>query len=369
MTETLKDMMNARAEAAPGPRIDLDAVMRTGRRRVWRNRAAGGTAAGAVVAAAALVVPALPLGSDDAAVTDPAPFETRKVTYAEGSTIHYGDRRIDVSPHVLSSFVQTDYGFVYVTQNRHRVYFTDGESSEPIGRTSRGDDLVADDSGGYVGWREDGQAVFYDTATGADVFRADLESGRRSCLTEYVPPHPIAIDDGTAYLCERDEVSAWDLSDQTETLRVDAGPDRQLHDVASGYLAWELREDDATTGSVMSQDPAADEPLFVGFSAADLSPNADYVYGYDTRDSELTVIWERANPEAHPHVPDGYPVWLLMQWIDDDRYSVAAYRDDGSGDPAGVPDLLVCSIQHDGCRVVGKAASDDILFPQGVEYW
>ena len=77
--------------------------------------------------------------SPPSAAKTPDPSEStavddgRPLVYAAGSTIHYGDKTVDVGR--IVDFVEaTDDGVVYVTENDHRrLWFTDGSFHKRIG--------------------------------------------------------------------------------------------------------------------------------------------------------------------------------------------------------------------------------------------
>ncbi|MBA2559773.1 MAG: hypothetical protein H0V07_07770, partial [Propionibacteriales bacterium] len=133
MSGPLKDLLAERARAAEPPRLDVGAVIESGNARLRRRRIALGTGtAGAVLA----VMWAGSLVSTSETESDPgrlqpaaAAFADRQVTYALGSTIHYGDQRMDVAPYEVSTFVQTDSGFVF-TDKAGEVVVTDGEATD-----------------------------------------------------------------------------------------------------------------------------------------------------------------------------------------------------------------------------------------------
>ncbi|MEJ7691118.1 MAG: hypothetical protein WKF76_12185 [Nocardioidaceae bacterium] len=128
MSGLLKDVMNKRAEAAERPHLDLDAIVATGEKRIRRHRVAAAVATTAAVAtiavAAATVVDTDQRSTPDGIqpATSPAKFEQRTTTYSAGSVIHHGDQQIDVAPHSITSFVQTDDGFVFTDSRRWRLH-------------------------------------------------------------------------------------------------------------------------------------------------------------------------------------------------------------------------------------------------------
>jgi hypothetical protein len=377
MTETLKDMMTVRAEGAPGPQIDLAGVIRTGRRRVWRNRAAGGTAVCAALAAVAFVASTLPFvgSADDPTLSDSG--GERQISYALGSTIHYGDRSIDVSPHKVGFYVVTDDGFVYAAPGGN-VYFTDGGGSEKIGDSEAGQVLVADDTGSYVGWVERlrspyiTQAVVYDTARGREVFRSPTSDSRSDdgCFSEDSGLLFNAIDGDTAYICDGSvfRVSAWDLTTETRKWPTNSPrPESWLTDVNNGYLAWSLTEFTGTKGTIVSRDPDADAPFYPQVSASQLSPDADYIAGSE---NGQTLVFDRTtNQEVELAMPE-YPEWYVMQWVADDRFTAMGFHTKGDeGSAREAPDMLICDASSATCTVVGQASGGHIIPPTGIDYW
>ena len=108
---------------------------------------AGGMGGGSADAAAALVAGAavagiaagaLLLAPDDAG-REPQPTETptqiaptsRPLTYADGATIHYGDRTVDAGGRVVELDL-TDWGVAFRTADG-RIGFTDGSSVDELG--------------------------------------------------------------------------------------------------------------------------------------------------------------------------------------------------------------------------------------------
>ena len=86
------------------------------------------------VAVVAVSVTAVFLGRDADRRVEPAPAPapvTRPLTYADGSTIHYGDRTIDADGPVVELDV-TDDGVGFRTGDG-RIWFTDGSTVDRLG--------------------------------------------------------------------------------------------------------------------------------------------------------------------------------------------------------------------------------------------
>jgi hypothetical protein len=376
MTETLKDMMAARADAAPGPDIDIAGLIHTGRRRVWRHRAIGGTAAGAVLAVVGLIAPSVLPGGGDGDPSFSDGLGERQISYASGSTIHYGDESIDVAPHQLASYVVTDDGFVYAAADGD-VYFTDGDGSTRIGHAGGDNRLVADDSGSYVGWVETDpgsgtEVVVYDTAVGGEVFRSPKDDGSGSGCYTAIPGLALrAIDGDTAYICGADGTSAWDLPSRTQQWVTPPRPGSvQLADVADGYLAWALPDWDRT-GTIVSPHEDADRPFYGQVTASSLSPDSRYIAGIQlTGDSWRSLLFDRTTEREVELAMPEYREWYVLQWVDDDRFTAVGYdAEDYEGAAADAPDLLTCDASSASCTVVGQASGSYIIHPDGQSYW
>jgi len=354
LSDLLKDA-GSRIPVSPAPHSAILAAV-TRRRRLrtvrWIATAAVATATAAIVAVGVTQIDADDSGGGAIASSPIESFTQARVTYAEGSTIHYGDQTIDVSPYKVMALVQTDDGFVFVDADM-AVIFTDGRGLEQIGRIGgfTGDlVLAADDTGSYVGWMESDDAVVYDTANGAEVLR------------EPVPPAGLdlrdvaAIDDVSAYVEASGGVDVWDLTTQTRTTITRADPRDRLGDVANGYLLWHH----FNGTSVVSRDPDAEQPVFnkiTGEEEDQLSPDATYVAG---------PIWlfERVSQQditprdAHP-LPEA-----TLQWLDNDRY-VADTDNIHTSARSDPHDLLICTASKGTCSVVAKSLGD-ITYPDGI---
>jgi hypothetical protein len=355
MSPTVKDLLTDEVRDLPTSPIPVDAVVRDGHRRLWRHRATGGTAAFAAVAVlGALVVQAAPNGDGDGGFA--GTVDRSAATYSTGSTIHDGDQEIDVSPHEVASFVQTDDGFVFVDQDSD-VYFADGATVEQIGDGNGTWTLAADDAGSYVGWVDYGDSppdyVIYDTSTRSEVMRRTDEDGEPLGSGEHTS-FVQDIDGDIAYLRDSKGFVAWNLIDGTsERLASDVDPSWLLG-VADGRLAHVESEGDRRY-VVVSEDPHADHPR-VPFDAeavgAELSPMGKYVVTRAPETGDLVVTEVASQRDVTPD-GIGYLAGLApMHWIDDDSFSIA-WTPPGSERP----DISLCSISAGECRVVVESVA------------
>jgi hypothetical protein len=369
MTKTLKDMMEARAGAAPGPQLDIDAMVRAGRRRVWRHRALGGAATGAVLAAALLVASSLHLVSDEPGISGSGAFGVRKaVTYTEDSTVHYGDQEITV-PHEIRSFVQTDDGFVF-TDGDATIYFTNGHETAAIGHGGGYTTLHVDDSGSYVAWIEfdEGELpelVVYDTSRGAEILRtSDGNGDGPGYLSDYDMPSVGPIDGDTLYSRNAKGVVAIDIASGESTVVIGPDEDAFLEDATGGWIAH-TRNGDLT----VSPTSGGTEIRLPNLEYGDLSPSGTAVSAYTDsrrpgRDDHLRVFDVATTTDVTPDWGDDYEYVGMVSWIDD--ATLVVY-----GAPGNRPvDLLRCSIRSGDCVVAVPSAGyyrgpGDFRLPSG----
>ncbi len=372
MTELLKDVLKTRAEDAAAPHVDLDAIIGDGNRRIRRRRVGGWLAATAAIATIALAAPTVVTsvtgsedgGSTNLEVAQGGGFSTREPTYSLGSTIHYGAEVLDVSPHNVSAFVQTDQGFVFVT-SAGGIFFADGTSTEQIGTTELpyGRLLAADDSGGYVAWVDTTatpvpEFVVYDTATREEAVRTAEGSVAITDRTgEFDLPTVLAVDGQTGYWHNSEGVVAWDIAAGSGSVIEPGANSQLLKDVAAGELARASSDD---RNVVVSADPQAEAPTFAGGHAM-LSPDARYVY---TDDTDVARVFDVATGRDVTPNHQGYPFIAVTQWVDDTTFVALGLSGRAETSPL---DLLECSVVAQGCRVVapGVGTVGNVQFPIG----
>jgi ferric-dicitrate binding protein FerR (iron transport regulator) len=94
----------------------FEALQETARRRARRARAATSLAVAAAVVAVSATTVYLDRGDDRRVEPAPATPTSRPLTYADGSTIHYGDHTVEAGGNVVELDV-TDYGAGYRTED------------------------------------------------------------------------------------------------------------------------------------------------------------------------------------------------------------------------------------------------------------
>jgi hypothetical protein len=328
----------------------FDVLRETARRRTRRNAVAGSLAA--AVAVAAIVSVAQLVDSDDRSTPEPAdpPYEvntTHPLSYALGTTVHYGNQTVD-TPHEVLELDVTDAGVVARTADG-RIWFTDGQDLEQVGTLgdpgsalARPDSpfsvswgfVVSDNSGARAAWLEfpqpgEPELVVYDTQHAEETARVPLG----------VEPGSYALLAGVT-----DRYGYW--YSNPESVEDEPFPDRRV-DLVSG-----------ATQEVSDEEYAADQPgpgtprtMMISHNGDRETPNFRWIVPatmrqfdvragrvepqglqpLDARDGRTGQRFEFAAPEGYPHTGPGW----LVQWLDDDSVVIVQTR-------SGNDDLLHC---------------------------
>lgn len=372
MTGLLNDVMHERADRAGTPDLDLDAIMTAGDRRVRGRRLTTGLAVvgvAGVVAVAGVALPGL-LDHDGAPAPTTSPFAARDVSWAVGSTIHWGSQTFDVGQRVRS-YVQTDDGFVWTSPDE-TVHLFDGSSSRRIGRADGGY-LATDDTGSLVAWTTPGTAkrdpayVGYDTAARAVVDEVDAGSPADDGEVGQV----MALDGSALYWRRGDDIVRHDLDGGDTVLWSQAAPADpatksepaiwQVADVADGAIAYFVERGDAW-GLAVGRGIEPDAPVLSTASNGYLSPDGRYLAS--EQDDFIAVHDTTTGGEVGPDL-SRYPYAVGYAWVDDDTVMAYGLKDiDGDGPYAA--DMLSCDIGAD-CTVVASldVGIDDFALPIG----
>ncbi len=379
MTRLLSDVLRERADSAPGPQVDLDAIIGAGDRRLRRSRVSTGLAAAAVaavVAGSSFVLPGLVAQEKDAPVAGAAsPFVERRAGYAADGVIHWGDETFAVGAPVVS-YVQTDDGFV-LTNRKGDVFLFDGTDSQRIGFTSNGR-VRADDTGSLVAWvdrAEDGrtQYVVYDTGSMTERARVDDTAAGPSREPTDQGAEVFAVDDGSAYWRTAEGLVRYDVAAGGITLLADHEPPADpsakepvayaIEDVAEGRIAYLV---DAGQGASMK---VADEidvsaPTLANASNGVLSPDGRFL-GVE-EDDNIAVYDTRTGTDLTPDL-GRYPFAVVTGWVDDETAMVFAIKD-LAAEPYAF-DLLTCDVPTGACDVVTQGDvptdSESFVIPVG----
>jgi hypothetical protein len=348
-------------ELVPPP---LDELRELARRRDRRAAAATVVACAAAVALVAVALGIVGPGRDDSPAPAPAPGrETeRPLTWADGTTVHYGDRTVEaVSP--VQELDLTDDGVAFRTADG-RIWFTDGSGVDQLGTVGEpgplyGDDIwpagvpsgwvVSGNTGSMLGWFEfpepgAPELVVRDTATGEEVARApvELETGSYAVL------HTVDADHAYWYVDSSIDTSIE--SADLPMVRVDLATGVQTT-VSKQEWQADVRSRGPDRMLVVSttEHPPPPGEYPTPYVLTDQIWNLDAGGGHVTPQGPqpLTVLDARtARPFAFD-IAKGYratgPVWLA-QWRDDDTVVLVAPRDGGT-------DLLECHVSSGACGV------------------
>ena len=348
MTEKLASLLHDQADRHDFPTPDVDALVRSGDRRVRRRRA--GAFAGAVAATVTVggVVTAIAAGTADPTGTDVAGNggATVGASWAVGPTIHTEGGSVDVG-HDVAAYVRTSVGYV-VADTDGRVWSVVGTGVEAVAEIDpRNVRLVADADDDRVAWLDgegDHVVVVHQTADGLDaVDRYEVDGARR------LPSRVDALDAGAGagrlYVTDARGALVIDLSDgRTTPLRPAVAPT----DAEDGVLA--LRTDQ---GVVLRSDDRDDLLLpDVHGEAGRLSPDARW-YSQDADQPEVFDVRDgsRLDLDLDSAFASG------IEWVDDDTLMVIAQA-------AGRPlELLRCEVPAGSCTAVTELGDAESLEP------
>ena len=381
MTETLRELFREHADAVEIPRTGVADIIARGESTLRRRRLGGVAAAAAAVAVLAgvgLFSAENSTRSEPANPPAPGPSGARPLTYAEGSTVHYGDESVDVAGAVMELDV-TDDGVAVLTEDG-TIWFTDGTGVDEIGTTrAMSDDeiwtevastqwVVSGNQGSRLAWFEypDEEApphvVVYDSSVGEVVARTPvpIDPGRLAVL--------YAVHDDLAYIVLDPDEEDQIVFDVEPDLRLDVATGAQQRLVPGAY------DDDL-------REQGADRMLAIGIEGEPASLRFD-----EGVHRNFQFLGDRLEPAgAQPLVandartgkhfafrpPSDYPggrspLVFLTQWLDDDTVallaSVRAERVEYAGQGE---DIFVCHIRAERCEVVvdGTGLSGSIVVP------
>jgi hypothetical protein len=392
-TEEITTLLVERAGAVDSNRPErVDEVF--SRIRTHQRRRTGAAVAGASCVVMALVVGVALLSGQSPRSSDPVAPATstpanpnpsapvRRVTYADGywptTTIHYGDRSVDISEQLafgrpgfggISGVVHmdvTDDGVVFTTEGGG-IWFTDGSSTHLIGETQgylgiRAAAVVASGTtGSRVAWVAESskpkrtEIVVYDTQVDREVRRVsvpDCADPLGSCELQGL------IGDDHVY---------WALKDGTH-----ARPDLLMRlEVSTGNVARVSADDlnadraGAPRGIIVGESPetglvsdgygqvfAVERARLVPMQSS-LAPDDPYnspTPAFDT--GTRKPLWFR--------VPTGYEggadEFTAFEWLDDDQLALMNAANSWRQRTA---EILVCRVSTRRCELVVAAKSGD----------
>jgi hypothetical protein len=335
-------------------------------------------AVGGAVLTVAFALPAphrdvLPGGGPD--------FLDRKVTWAQGSTIHYGNRTFDVAPLVVHALRPSRNGLFLEVSDTARfdastrwILFDGGQTTAVPGDVK---DVVVAPSGNYAGWIDrDGpwrpagrvaEVIVVDLRNGQVVFRSSSGMGGGfgddlGARYENLPPAFLGFDRGSAYwrnATGSGERWRWHLSsDETER----AERDRDFGEASTTPVGdpWDPQRGHDVWVSAGRPVPAPAPSGERGF----LSPDGRFVLTEPV--AKLIVTRALDGRRVHLHL-DRF-AWF-GGWLDDVRfYALTRSRYEDGFDPTR-PDrttgtLVSCSLGTGDCTSIRDlTATRSVVMP------
>lgn len=387
MNESLRDLLGQGADSVDPPHYDVDALAARAERRQSRRRLTAVAASGLAVAVLGGTF-ALTADRDGATPAPPGPSQRqegagvrRPLVYAEGDTVHFGDREIDAGAEVV--FVEaTDDGVVFATSESYRpigrsrkatLWFSDGSERERIGVTAVShvyDFAVATaNPGSLVAWLapqpgsgmnldDEGLVVVYDSRQRRVVARVPATSGWQG-INDF---EQIAVNGDRVYW--EDWNRAWRYDVSSGIHGVISWPD--YHDDLAGnprMIAFANASDQRPKPPVVAQRLAA----FVR-DGDRLVPTGSIHNGGTYVEIPTTLLDGRL---IELSLPEGYAAdtisFVVVQWLDNDHLVLFGYHEHNEL-PMHTGDFLVCPVPAGTCEVVVPAAEATPYVPPGDVY-
>ena len=376
-----------RFDGVAAPSVDVDELVAQGEQRLHRRRMAAVLATVVVLAAVAVggVVAGSVQHQSHGPIDQPTkthqgqrivePQETRPLVYADGTTVHVGDKTVEAEKPV--AFIDaTDDGAVYEAALDGTLWFTDGTSTSVIGTseftaapTAHAGVVMTGDSGSLVVWGDvagrknqiPSEFVVYDTSRREEVARIPFtERGRWDSVVYvdedqvYFNPDPStpgcwAIDVNDIHPCKDPHLFRFDVaSGQVRRVQLDAEMGRQAR---------------------MFKAVAQDGHVFYGAGAyfRQIGRRLATV----TSGGDPATLTRTNGEEVRLRLPSGFTplgektdasVITTSQWLDDEH--VVVWANGGGGDlPAQHGDLLVCELPDGTCHVVVPRSSHPYVAP------
>jgi hypothetical protein len=376
MTDTLRHALREDAGTVKVPTLDAKDVIAQGEQRLRRRRITAGLAA--VVAVAAICVGTVLVTRGDPSTQGPLPVAppsspklsegvgdrhgARPLVYADGSTVHVGDKTVETRDPV--AFIDaTDDGVVYEAALDGMLWFTDGTTTSMIGTsacvacpTAHAGVVTTGDSGSLVVWadvtgRKNNDPVdfiVYDTSRRKEVARV-----------------PITEPDRDVVYIDEDQV--WFTSKKsTHLVRFDVATG-EITNTGPAELDAELSMR-SRMFVVEVNDPDTMEPGFsddvsfrqIGRRLADVTTGGEPQTLTRTNCDEVRLQLPSGFTALGMHIDSS--VVSLSQWLDDDR--IVVFANGGGGDlSAQEGDLLVCPLPDGICRIAVPRSSSPYVAP------
>ena len=373
------------------PSLDASNVIGQGEQRLRRRRTTAALAAVAVVAAITVggIVASSVQHQSQGPIDKPAKTHkghriveeqgTRPMVYADGTTVHVGDKTVEAEKPV--AFIgATDDGAVYEAALDGTLWFTDGTTTSVIGTseftaapTAHPRVVNTGDSGSLVVWadatgRKDQipiEFVVYDTSRREEVARIPFtERGRWDSV--------VYVDEDQVYFNpDPSTPGCWAID--VDDIHPCKDPHLFRFDVASGETTKiRLAELDAEMGRQPRMFKAVAQNGAVSYG-----PDASFrqVRGrlatVTSGGDASTLTRTNGDASSRLRLPSGFTplgqridesVITTSQWLDDDH--VVVWASGGGGDlPAQQGDLLVCELPDGTCLVAVPRSSARYVAP------
>jgi hypothetical protein len=374
MSESLRELLRQGADTVERPHWDVDELLRQAHRRLVRRRVT--VLAGSVAAVILITAGGFALRPDQERLA-PAPAPTgpiktaaplgtpRALTYAAGSTIHFGGRTIDTGETI--DFVEaTDDGAVYVTKGQDTVWFSDGSVTEEIGEVQRihfAVPVVTANPGSLVAWvdgtQSEGQSgviVVYDSHERRVVAQIRSPEGR---------PGSLVINRDRIYW----EIAARGGATAVRRHDLSAGTTRAISfdtyhaELASNPRMLVIGRPDYYEGDI--PDRVSQRLAFFKRVGTRLVASDSVSLGSQANETAPTRLMD--GRALRLRVPQGYGAGfdeslVVVQWLDDKHLVLFAHHEHNEF-PAHRADLLVCPVPTGTCRVVVPASSTPYVPP------
>jgi hypothetical protein len=351
----------------------FEALRETAHRRDRRARVATSLAVAAIVVATAVTTAYL--GRDSDRRIEPAPAPTvRLLTYADASTIHYGEHTVVADAPVVELDV-TDDGVGFRTDDG-RIWFTDGSTTDQLGAlgetgpgygdtwplTSRPGWLLSPNAGSRLVWFEfpapgEPEVVVYDTDTGQEVARdaVGLEPGHTAV--------PALLSDRFVYLIK--DPNPEEMPEDQALVRYDPATGEQTR-ITEQDLVRDLDGDAAVRSVRLKGDGRWDSSdafhysdgmgQQMGLNLRNGVAGVDGVAPVGAGDMLAEDVSGRTFAFEPPQdYPDKTGVAWLVQWLDDQTVVVLSPLQQRT-------DLIVCHLETKACGV-GASAPTGIVAP------
>lgn len=386
MTDTLRDLLRQDAHDVEIPALDANDVIARGEQRLHRRRVAAALAV--VTAVAVIAVGGVVAGNvqpqsqgpvdrptrvhDDQRTVEPR--GARPLVYADGTTVHVGDKTIEAEKPV--AFIDaTDDGAVYEASLDGTLWFTDGTTTSIIGTsgfaaapTAHPAVVTTSDSGSLVVWvdrtrrkNQDTEFIVYDTSRREEVGRIQFTGREDEDLLLYVDEDRVyvtpdsgcwSVDDYEIYPCKHPHLFRFDVASGELTRVGVADLYAEMSNQSRMFKAVVQDGRDFYTGHVYFRQ--------VGGRLATVTPGGDAL-----------TLSQTSGEQVRLRLPSGFTalghevdaaVIRTSQWLDDDH--IVVWANGGGGDlPAQQGDLLVCPLPDGTCQVAVPRSSRKYVAP------